>query len=294
MKEKYLSRRSLIRQSSILAAGAVASGFVRGASGAVDMANIECVATQGRIKQSVSRWCYGKWSLDELCQVSRKLGHQGHRPAGPQGFCYRQEARAGGVHGQQPLPGQRPGGQAVPRRLPGQAARIDRCDLRCGFPECNLLFGQPPGHSRTTWVSRTRWRPSSRSSGMPRRRRSPSCWSISTARSTTRTTCSTTRPGAWRSASGWVPNGSSSSTISITHRSWKATSFALSRTSPTYFGHYHTGGNPGPQRDRRDPGNLLSGHHEGDRRDGIPRLRGPRVRAQGRSAGGADLRDPHL
>src|SRR5579862_8185572 len=28
----------------------------------------------GRIKQSVSRWCYGKLSLEELCAASKKIG----------------------------------------------------------------------------------------------------------------------------------------------------------------------------------------------------------------------------
>jgi hydroxypyruvate isomerase len=87
MKENRLSRRSLIRQSSLLAAGTVASGLVRGASGAVDMATIECVATKGRIKQSVSRWCYGKWSLDELCEVSKKLGIKAVDLLGPKDFA---------------------------------------------------------------------------------------------------------------------------------------------------------------------------------------------------------------
>ena len=41
---------------------------------AIEIDNIERVATKGRINQSVSQWCYGKWSLDELCQVCRKLG----------------------------------------------------------------------------------------------------------------------------------------------------------------------------------------------------------------------------
>lgn len=85
MNENRLSRRSLIRQSSILAAGAVAAGLTRGTQ-ALDMGAIECVASKGRIKQSVSRWCYGKWSLDELCQVSQKLGIKAIDLLGPKDF----------------------------------------------------------------------------------------------------------------------------------------------------------------------------------------------------------------
>ncbi len=85
MQENHLSRRSLIRQSSLLAAGAMTAGLVRGAQ-ALDIEAIQCVATQGRIRQSVSRWCYGKWSLDELCQVSRKLGIKAIDLLGPKDF----------------------------------------------------------------------------------------------------------------------------------------------------------------------------------------------------------------
>jgi len=34
-------------------------------------------AARGRLKQGVSRWCYGKWSLDELCANAQRLGIQG-------------------------------------------------------------------------------------------------------------------------------------------------------------------------------------------------------------------------
>ena len=40
-----------------------------------------------------------------------------------------------------------------------------------------------------------------------------------------------------------------------------------------YIAHYHTAGNPGPQRDRRHAGDQLSRHHEGDRRDRLQGLR---------------------
>jgi hydroxypyruvate isomerase len=34
-------------------------------------------ALKGRLKQSVSRWCYGKLSLDELCQAAVRIGLKG-------------------------------------------------------------------------------------------------------------------------------------------------------------------------------------------------------------------------
>jgi len=72
MKGNAMTRRNLIRNASLLAAGAVASQLA-GKAGAIEIDKIERVATRGRINQSVSQWCYGKWSLDELCQVSQKL-----------------------------------------------------------------------------------------------------------------------------------------------------------------------------------------------------------------------------
>ena len=74
MNRSQLSRRSLIRNTSLLAAGAIATRLTGTAAAAVDLDKVQTVATKGRINQSVSQWCYGKWSLDELCQVSKKLG----------------------------------------------------------------------------------------------------------------------------------------------------------------------------------------------------------------------------
>jgi hydroxypyruvate isomerase len=80
-----LSRRSLMHRTSLLAAGAVAARLT-GRTSAIEMGKIERVATKGRIKQSVSRWCYGKWSLDELCEVSKRLGLQAIDLLGPEEF----------------------------------------------------------------------------------------------------------------------------------------------------------------------------------------------------------------
>lgn len=80
-----LSRRSLMHKTSLLAAGAVAA-HLTGKTSAIEMGKVERVATKGRIKQSVSRWCYGKWSLDELCEVSKRLGIQAIDLLGPDEF----------------------------------------------------------------------------------------------------------------------------------------------------------------------------------------------------------------
>jgi hydroxypyruvate isomerase len=87
MNSSQMSRRSLIRNTSVLAAGALAARLTGRAAGAVDLDKVETVATKGRIKQSVSQWCYGKWSLDELCQVSQKLGLKAIDLLGPNDFA---------------------------------------------------------------------------------------------------------------------------------------------------------------------------------------------------------------
>ena len=85
MDPNNLSRRSLMHKTSLLAAGAVAARLT-GSTGAIEMSKVERVATKGRIKQSVSRWCFGKWSLDELCEVSKRLGLQAIDLLGPEEF----------------------------------------------------------------------------------------------------------------------------------------------------------------------------------------------------------------
>jgi hydroxypyruvate isomerase len=39
--------------------------------------------TGGRLTQSVSRWCFGKWSLDELCSQAARIGYRGIDLLGP-------------------------------------------------------------------------------------------------------------------------------------------------------------------------------------------------------------------
>ncbi len=86
MNDNKLSRRNLMRTTSMIAAGAVAARLT-GRTQAVEMDKIKCVAPKGQIRQSVSRWCYGKWSLDELCEVSKRLGIKAIDLLGPGDFA---------------------------------------------------------------------------------------------------------------------------------------------------------------------------------------------------------------
>jgi hydroxypyruvate isomerase len=87
MNGNRLTRRSLIRNTSLLAAGAMATRLTGTAAGAIDLDKVETVCTKDRINQSVSQWCFSKWSLDELCQVSKKLGLKAIDLLGPKDFA---------------------------------------------------------------------------------------------------------------------------------------------------------------------------------------------------------------
>ena len=67
------------RRRAILAAGGVAAAFVgRTALGAAAIPQVkEPVAVNGRIKQSVSKWCFGKYPLDEFAAYCKQLGMKG-------------------------------------------------------------------------------------------------------------------------------------------------------------------------------------------------------------------------
>ena len=53
----------------------VAAATVAGISvPTVASAKVQRVVENDRINQSVSRWCYGKLSLDELCAAAAKMG----------------------------------------------------------------------------------------------------------------------------------------------------------------------------------------------------------------------------
>ena len=85
MNDNKLSRRTFIRNTSLAAAGTLAAVMAQ-KSGAVELDKIEPAVKAGRINQSVSRWCYNKWSLDELCAISVKLGIKAIDLLGPSDF----------------------------------------------------------------------------------------------------------------------------------------------------------------------------------------------------------------
>ncbi|MCJ7778446.1 MAG: TIM barrel protein, partial [Sedimentisphaerales bacterium] len=82
MDSNKLPRRTFLRNSSLIAAGAIA-GALNNKATALGIAEVERMVKNGRINQAVSRWCYGKLSLDELCEVCSKMGIKGIDLLGP-------------------------------------------------------------------------------------------------------------------------------------------------------------------------------------------------------------------
>jgi len=72
MNNHKLSRRTFIRSSSLMAASTIAGALT--GKGAAAAARVERIVKKGRINQSVSKWCYGRFSLDELCAIAKKMG----------------------------------------------------------------------------------------------------------------------------------------------------------------------------------------------------------------------------
>jgi hydroxypyruvate isomerase len=73
MMTTSLSRRSALRTLAGSAALLGATGLTPALSSAV-AAEVEKAQLKGNIKHSVSRWCYGKISLEDLCKACVKMG----------------------------------------------------------------------------------------------------------------------------------------------------------------------------------------------------------------------------
>ena len=76
------TRRGLIRAAS----ATVAAGATLGAFPAAKADSARKSAAEGRLKQSVCRWCYNKIPLDELCSAAKRMGLVGIDLLGPNDF----------------------------------------------------------------------------------------------------------------------------------------------------------------------------------------------------------------
>ena len=85
MNNNKVSRRNFIRSSSLIAAGTIAGTLTR-AGQAITADDVERIVKNGRINQSVSKWCYGKFSLEEMCIIGKKMGLKAIDLLGPSDF----------------------------------------------------------------------------------------------------------------------------------------------------------------------------------------------------------------
>jgi hydroxypyruvate isomerase len=76
MNDNKIPRRIFLRNSSLVAAGAIA-GTLANKAPALGIDEVERMVKNGRINQAVSRWCYRRFSLDEFCTACKKMGLKG-------------------------------------------------------------------------------------------------------------------------------------------------------------------------------------------------------------------------
>jgi hydroxypyruvate isomerase len=75
MRKKHSwDRRSVLRAAGVSAIGALAAASLRAD---------EPTKSNGRIKQSICRWCYGRIKLEDLAQAAKKIGYQSIELLGP-------------------------------------------------------------------------------------------------------------------------------------------------------------------------------------------------------------------
>ncbi len=86
MNQYKLSRRTFIRSSSIIAAAGTVAGTLARTGQAVTADDVERVVKNDRINQSVSKWCYGKFSVEEMCAIGKKMGLKAIDLLGPNDF----------------------------------------------------------------------------------------------------------------------------------------------------------------------------------------------------------------
>ncbi len=86
MKNNKIPRRVFLRNSTVMAAGVIA-GTLANKTPALSISEVERMVKNGRINQAVSRWCYSKLPLDELCEACKKMGIKGIDLLDPKDFA---------------------------------------------------------------------------------------------------------------------------------------------------------------------------------------------------------------
>ena len=215
MNAESLSRRTLIAgAAAVAAASAAPSGLA---------AQQERVIKNGRIRQSVCQWCFGRIPLEELAAAAKAMGLESIEILGPEAFPTLRE------HG---LSCAMTNSHGIPKGINDPAnheacleaitAAID-ATADAGFPNVITFSGNPQRHGRQRGPGQLCRGPeagrrprrteggndlhgAAELQGQPRGLHGP-------------TTC----PGWSNSSTGSPPTASRSSTTSTTRRSWRAT-----------------------------------------------------------------------
>jgi hydroxypyruvate isomerase len=80
MDEMSLTRRGLAAAGAAAGIGLVTRGMAAGAE------PLGRAVTRGRIRQSVCKWCYPRWSVEELCAAAAAIGLQSVELLGPESY----------------------------------------------------------------------------------------------------------------------------------------------------------------------------------------------------------------
>ncbi|HEY2585430.1 MAG TPA: TIM barrel protein [Tepidisphaeraceae bacterium] len=81
-----ISRRDMLAGAAALAAAGVATHSSRAAQSTGEKSSEGPVIRNGRINQTLCKWCYTKLSLEQLCQAAVRLGYKGIDLVGPEAF----------------------------------------------------------------------------------------------------------------------------------------------------------------------------------------------------------------
>ena len=200
-----------------------------------------------RLKQSVSRWCYGRIPLDDLCEAAKAIGYKSvelleRRPTGRSPKKHGLECAMANGFGTIPVGFNRPDNHD---KLVADAERMIPLAAAAGVPNIVVFSGNRAGHVRRRRNRELHRRTQARhADGRAARRDAVSRDAEQQGRSQGLPGRSH-RVGACRSCRASRRRASSCCTTSTTCRSWKATSSRRSAPTSQHIAHFHTGGVPG-------------------------------------------------
>ena len=201
---------------------------------------------KGNINHSVSRWCYGKFSLDELCQACQRIGIKSVELLKPSDWA---TVKKYGL-----TCAMTPSGKGIAQgfnrvenhdELVAELEKVVPMAAEAGMPNLICMSGNRKGMDDDEGLKNcVDWPETDRRA--VREAQGESLHGAAQQQGEShglhvrshQLGCRTVQARSARRAS-------SCCTTSITCRSWKAIIIRTIRESAEYIGHYHTGGNPG-------------------------------------------------